>query len=109
MGTLPSCILFLYLNNALLCTLCLETTDILDPVSARVLPVGQLMSSHLDILDPVSARVLPVGQLMSSHLDIQKLRILNTMSRWRCDMLPHVGFCMVVNVNLCVECGLKMF
>jgi hypothetical protein len=24
-------------------------------------------------------------------------------------MLPHVGFCTVVNVNLFVECGLKMF
>ena len=24
-------------------------------------------------------------------------------------MLPHVGLCTVVNVNICVECGLKMF
>ena len=50
---------------------------------------------------------LRVGQLMSPLFDIQKFHILNTMSR--CDMLPQVGFCTVVNVNLCVEYGLKMF
>ena len=51
---------------------------------------------------------LRVGQLMSPLLDMQKFCILNAMSR-RCNMLPHVRFCMVINVNLCVECGLKMF
>ena len=52
---------------------------------------------------------LQVGQLMSPRLDLQKFCILNKMNRWRCDMLPHVGVCTVINVNLRVECGLKMF
>ena len=34
---------------------------------------------------------LQVGLLMSHRLEIQKFRTLNSMSRWWCDMLPHLA------------------